>query len=371
MSALTTLRAVAFVMAGIAVIDPPFETERREPAAVEILSASGSPGAESTDAALLRDRLVREASGAVVFDSWRKRSAVVRMGGHLDVDSIPPGVPVSTIGRDSSAPHVSVIRLRTPAVMRVGWSTEVRVVVSARGMAGKTTTVALDEGGLELAAARHAWTRTDETVEVPLVYIPSAAGPRELRAIARFDDGEPTMENQVMSTVTVQDRRLRVLVYEPRPSWTAVFARRALEEDPDFDVAALARVSTGLEVRAGKPPASLTTEALAGFDAVVVGAPEEMQSQEVAALDAFARRRGGTVVYLAERRPSGAYAERLRFSGLNEQLLPNPIRLTVQTGPPLRGAEFVVASQASAGLDSLATIDLGGVSRPVIGSWPV
>jgi hypothetical protein len=203
-----------------------------------------------------------------------------------------------------------------------------------------------------------------------MVYIPSAAGSRELHAVARAEDGEPTDDNQVMSTVAVQDRRLKILVHEPRPSWSAVFVRRALEEDPDFDVTALARVSKGLEVRAGQPPASITTETLAGFDAVVVGAPGELQGREVAALDAFARRRGGTVAYLAERRPSGAYADRLRLSGPNELLLPNPIRLAASAGPPLRGSEFIVLSQSSPGLDSLATIDQGGAMRPVVVSWP-
>ena len=371
MNTLTALRAAAFVMAGIAVVDPSSNFERREPAAVEILSASGSPTVGSTDVARLRDRLTREASGGVVFDSSRKPSAAVMMGSHVDVDSIPSGLPVSTVGRDSSGANLAVIEMKTPAVLRAGWSTEVRVIVNARGMAGKTTTVALQEGGLELASARHAWTRANETVELPMVYIPSAAGSRELRAVARADDGEPTTDNQVMSIVAVQDRRLKILVHEPRPSWTAAFVRRALEEDPDFDVTALARVSKGLEVRAGRPPASITTETLAGFDAVVVGAPEELQGQEVAALDAFARRRGGTVAYLAERRPSGAYADRLRLSGHNELLLPNPIRLAALAGPPLRGSEFIVVSQSTTGLDSLATIDQGGAMRPVIVSWPM
>jgi hypothetical protein len=370
MKPLIALRSAAFVMAATAIVDPSFETARPEPAAVEVLRASGSSNPDSPDIARLRERLAGELDAAVVFDSSRKPAAVVMIGSHVDIDAIPSGVPVSIVGRESSSPNVSVNGIKAPGVMRSGWSTDVRVVVSARGMAGKTTTVALEEGGLEIASARHAWTRVDETVVLPLTYIPSAAGSRELRAVARAEDGEQTTDNQVVSTVVVQDRRLRILVHEPRPSWTAVFVRRALEEDTDFDVTALARVSKGLEVRAGKPPASITPEALAGFDAVVVGAPEELHAQEVSTLDAFARRRGGAVAYLAERRPSGAYADRLRLSRHSELLLPNSIRLAPIAGPPLRGSEFVVAGQPSTGLDSLATIDHGGTARPVIVAWP-
>ncbi len=116
-------------------------------------------------------------------------------------------------------------------------------------------------------------------------------------------------------------------------------------------------------------PHRLRADAIAGFDAVVVGAPEELQVREVDALDAFARRRGGTVVYVPDRRPSGAYVSRLRADEFAETLLPNPSRIAVSTGPPLRGSEFVFGAGSSAGFESLATVEQGGSPRPVIISW--
>ena len=360
MTAVTVLRAVAFVMAGVGVLDPACVVQRQAPAAVDV---------RGNDA--LRQRLVRELRGTADLDSALKPAAVVLAGGAIDADSIPAGIPVSTVRADEVGPNVTVLEVRTPAVLRPGWLAAVQVLVRGRGMAGKSTVLALEEHGVELTSAQHSWSRDDESVELGLTYVPTAAGARELRAIARPVEGETAADdNQIVSTVNVQDRRLKVLVHEPRPSWTAAFVRRALEEDPDFTVAALARVSKGLEVRAGQPPASISAEAITSFDAVVVGAPEELQARDVDALETFARRRGGLVVYLPDRRPSGSYASRLRSSDFTESLLPNPSRIAVATGAPLRGSEFLITGRPGAGLDSLGTVDQGGSARPVIVSWP-
>jgi hypothetical protein len=360
MRRLNGLRIAAFLMAAVAVADPSVVVQRRATVAVDVRSGGTT----------LRDRLARELGGSADLDSALEPAAVVLTSGTIDVDSIPAGIPVSTISAGDQGPNVSVLEVRTPAVLRPGWSAPVRVLVRGRRMSGKSSVVALEEQGVELAATAHTWTREDETVEFGLAYVPAAAGVRELRMIARPADEERwTDDNHIVSAVTVQDRRLKVLVHEPRPSWTAAFVRRALEEDPDFEVAALARVSKGLEVRAGQPPMSITTDAIAGFDAVVVGAPEELQARAIDALETFARRRGGTVVYLPDRRPSGAYASRLRTDDFSETLLPSPFRIAVPTGLPLRGSEFIIAGRLAPGMDSLATVEQGGSARPVVISW--
>ena len=354
------LRIAAFLMAGVAVADPSVVVHRRAPVAVDVRSGSA-----------LRDRLARELKGSVDFDSALEPAAVVLTSGAFDVDSIPSGVPVSTVGSGIDGPNVSVLEVRSPAVMRPGWSVPVLVVMRGTRMAGKSSVVALEQLGVEIDATKHTWTRDDETVELAFTYVPSAAGVRELRVMARPADGErSTDDNHIVSAVSVQDRRLEVLVHEPRPSWSSAFVRRALEQDPDFEVAALARVSKGLEVRSGQPPSAITADAIAGFDAVVVGAPEELQAREIDALETFARRRGGTVVYLPDRRPSGAYASRLRTDDFSETLLPSPSRITVPTGVPMRASEFLIAGRLAPGTESLAEVEQGGSARPVIISWP-
>ena len=354
------LRIAAFLMALVAVLDPSVVVQRRAPVAVDVRGGSD-----------LRDRLARDLGGTVDLDSALAPAAVVLTSGTIDVDSVPAGIPVSTINRGNRGPNVTVLEVRAPAVLRPGWSAPIRALVRGTGMAGKSSVVALEERGVELGATEHTWTRESEIVELGLTYVPAAAGVRELRVTARPADGERwTDDNHMTAAVTVQDRRLKVLVHETRPSWTAAFVRRALEDDPDFEVATLSRVSKGLEVRAGQPPISITANAIAGFDVVVIGAPEELSAREIDALEAFARRRGGTLVYLPDRRPSGAYASRLRTDGFSETLLPSPSRIAVATGLPLRGSEFVIADRLAPGTDALATVEQGGSVRPVVISWP-
>src|SRR5262245_6087160 len=238
---LNTLRIAAFMMAVIAVADPAVVVQRHAPIAVDLRGGSA-----------IHERLARDLRGSVDFDSALEPAALVLTSGTLNVDSIPAGIPVSTIAAGNEGPNVSVLEVRTPAVLRRGWSAPIRALVRGTRMAGKSSVVALEHSGIELDATKHTWTREDETVELALTYLPAAAGVRELQVMARPAGGERrTDDNRIVSTVTVQDRRLKVLVHEPRPSWTAAFVRRALEDDPDFEVAALARVSKGLEVRAG------------------------------------------------------------------------------------------------------------------------
>ena len=119
---------------------------------------------------------------------------------------------------------------------------------------------------------------------------------------------------------------------EPRPSWPAGFVRRELENDPAFRVASILRTSTDVATRAGESPRAVTLDQLLPFEVVIAGAPEELRAAEVDALRRFAELRGGTVVLLPDRRPSGAYAELLPGTAA-EQLLAEP-RLLEPAGIP-------------------------------------
>ena len=107
--------------------------------------------------------------------------------------------------------------------------------------------------------------------------------------------------------VLAEQRRLRILAFDPRPSWGSAFIRRALEADPSFEVATRVRASRGPEVRTGAAPIVLGDATLAPFDLALIGAPEELSASELSALDRFASVRGGTVVFVADRASSGGY----------------------------------------------------------------
>jgi hypothetical protein len=166
-------------------------------------------------------------------------------------------------------------------------------------------------------------------------------------------------------------RRLKVLAYEPRPTWATSFLRRALERDPAFDVSALVRPSRGLEVRAGSAPTPITADTLEPFDVVLAGAPEELSRTEVDALRLFARRRGGTLVFLPDRRPSGRYLELVPAQSFEERLSDTGVALHAGVRTELRASELAIPVQPSPGFQILAAANDGGSARGVVVSWPL
>jgi hypothetical protein len=164
-------------------------------------------------------------------------------------------------------------------------------------------------------------------------------------------------------------RRLRVLVFEPRPSWALTFVRQALERDPTLEVDVLGRTSRGVVTRTAGAPGRVASAALDRFDAVVVGAPEALTEAEVQVLELFAGERGGAVVLQPDRRPSGAYARRLLVATtFDEALLDRPSPLTTTAGE-LRASEMAIARAWPPGVTPLATRAAGDGEQPVIASW--
>ena len=238
-------------------------------------------------------------------------------------------------------------------------------------MEGRTSRIVLEERGAELAHLEHRWSRESEQFDAALRYTPPASGTSIVTLRVVPVDGETTVsDNAVDLRLAASGDRFRILVHEPRPSWNATFVRRALEEDPTFDVSTLVQASKGLEVRAGNPPAALTTDALNPFDAVLVGAPEELRGSEIDALRAFARRRGGAVVLLPDRRPSGRYLDLIPSPQFDEVLVENPIELGSIGGAPLRATELAVHRAGVPGSEVLATSNQGQDRRPVVLEWP-
>ena len=179
-------------------------------------------------------------------------------------------------------------------------------------------------------------------------------------------------DNAVDLRLAVSERRLNVLVHEPRPSWNAAFVRRALEQDPSFDVSTIVQASKGLAVRAGSPPAALTAAALSPFDVVLIGAPEELRQPEIEALRTFARIRGGAVVFLPDRRPAGRYLELIPSPKFDEVLVDSAIAIQSIAGAPLRASEIAVYRESLPGASVLASLpSIDGGKRPVVLEWPV
>ena len=363
------LRGAAIATALVGVVDPSWTARRQAPVSVDVRAATRSV-AEADD---VRRRLTASLSGEVTLDSDAEPVAVVVVGDAGPMKSMPRGArTISTVAiAPPPVPNVRVVAADDPDPVRVGWAATFHAVIEARGLSGKTSRVVLEERGAELAHVEHQWSRDSERFDASLRYTPPANGTSVVTLRVVPLDGETTVsDNAVDLRLTAGGERFRILVHEPRPSWHATFVRRALEEDPTFDVSALVQASKGLEVRAGNPPGALTADALDPFDAVLVGAPEELRASEIDALKAFAHRRGGAVVLLPDRRPSGRYLDLVPSPQFDEVLVENPIELGSIVGAPLRATELAVHRSSVAGSETLASLDQGKGRRPVVLEWP-
>jgi hypothetical protein len=370
------------MLACAGVVDPAWNVRRAEPAPVDLRIAVASPSipgangqSKLTAAEGIRRRLETSLDGFVSFSSAADPVAILAIGDAPGAASIPDDLPVSTVLLDAPlSPNVRILRANNPAPVPPGWTASINATIEARGLSGRTSRIVLESQGVELASVDHAWTRDSELFEAVLSYAPPTDRTWNvtLRAVP-LETEATSADNAVDLRIIADARRPNVLSYELRPSWAATFVRRAIEADPRFDVSALTEASRGLEVSVGQPITTLTADSLTPFDAVLIGAPEELPAAEVQALRSFVRRRGGTVVLLPDKRPAGRYLDLLPPVGFDELLVERPIALRPESGRPaeaLQASEFAIPRDLAGG-DGLASLDHGKGLRPVIVSWPL
>ena len=353
---MTVLRLLAIVIALAGMIDPAITMSRPRPVPVRLVADGRDPDAAAAASAL--------------------RAALPR---HVDVVSSGPAAATVVIGGASTAAlegpgPISLVSLEEPPSLRIaqapasvslvaGSRTHIPVRLEAVGLAGRTSAVILEQDGVELARVQQAGT-DDGSAIVQLPYVAPVPGARRLTVRVEPSPGERrVVDNQVDVLAMVTARQSRIAIVEARPSWSAGFIRRALEADPAFQVTSLIRTSRGIASHAGDPRPVLQEEALWRYDVVIVGSPEDLQRAEVEALWQFAARRGGTVVLVPDRAPSGAYAERLPGK-LAEHLL-TEARALEPSG--VLASEVVSLGSLPRGGRALASLG----KDPVIVSWPV
>jgi hypothetical protein len=353
------LRALALVVAVAAVMDPPVTVRRDQPPNVRLVGEAAHPAADR-----VRDALGRVAT----FDANRAADGVVLLDPEpTGMEAVADGVPFSVVsGRDDGAPRV--LSIDRPAPVAPGQLAAVDATVLAVDQ--RPVRISLVVNGIEAAREVHRPTATGERFAVRLTYVPPHPGVQRVQVVTTFEDAPGDESRSAFDIpLVVTDRALRVLVFEPRPSWAATFVRRALEGDPRFEVSAIARASRGIAVRAGNPPDRVTRETLRGFDAVIVGGPEELVAGDVEALDDFAQLRGGAVVLLPDRRPSGAYTRLIGRGRVDEVLLETPAVLEASASGSLTAAEFALPRDHAGG-NVLGSLRHQGQARPAVVSWP-
>ena len=314
---MTALRVLAILIALGGIVDPAIRLSRRLPPTVRVVAAADDPDAAAAVTAL-RSGLSGQAS---LVEAGRGLATVV-----VGRTAVPPAAageaPISVVSLEEP-PSVAIVH--TPDQVRLipGSAIDVPITLEGLGLTGQRSAIVLEQEGVELARAEHTWTG-DGRITIPLSYVAPSAGVRRLTARVEPHPGERRLsDNHADLLAMAGSRPGRVAVLEPRPSWTAGFLRRALEADPAFEVSSVIRTSRGISSRAGSAPPVLQPQQLARFDVVVVGAPEELQRDDVETLWAFAGVRGGTLVLLPDRVPTGAYAARLPGK-VSERLLNEP-----------------------------------------------
>jgi hypothetical protein len=367
---MTTLRAIAVAIAVVAMVDPVFTVRRAAPLHVDV--RPGSRGSTVDAVNTIKQRLESDLKGDVAVNSDAAADAVVLVGDRVDPEVVSAGLPVSTVSTSPRrATEIRISRSIDPDSVLPGWSATIGAEIEARGVAGQTSAITLEHNGIEVQRIEHRWTNDDERFPVKLAFTPPAAGfwPMKLRVRTAASDSR-SIEDETDVRVVAEARTLRVAAWDARPSWTSAFVRRALEADPTFEVSTIVRASRDLEVRAGQAPPTLSAPALERFDVVLVGAPEELTQNEVLAVEMFARVRGGAVVFLPDRRPTGRYVDLLTAGGFDEVLVERAVELEVG-GPRLRASELAVPRKIVAGTSPLATMQHDGGSRAVIFSSPL
>jgi hypothetical protein len=360
-------RGAAIVLAVLAVADPVWTTQRPAPPNVHLHVVPGTPDRVVED---VRRELTRSVDGFVTFDISNPASATVVIGDRLPDDVAHGGAPVSIVSpyrRD--APNVLVTAVDPPPTLS-GWSTRLPVLVQGTGLAGRSSVVVLEHQGTEIARVEHRWAEGDESFDPGFTFVPPRPGAFEFDIVVQPTESEATTaHNRAGVRLVAESRQLRVFAFEPRASWAAAFVRRALEVDPAFDVVGLAGASRGIQVRSGRSPRRLDYGEIEPFDAVLVGAPEELSGAEVDALHRFVRTRGGAVVLLPDRRPTGPYLDLLPTKTFDEILTERPRQVASQNGA-LRGAEFALPPQLPRGVDPVATVVVEGTERAAVFAWP-
>jgi hypothetical protein len=239
------------------------------------------------------------------------------------------------------------------------------------GLAGRQSLLTVTLSGVEIGRTEYTWSGSKrQRLSIP--FLTTTPGAHVIKiAAAPLADETRHDDNVVEAKLVTVDRRLPVAFAEPRPSWAAGFVRRTLESDASFEVSSVIRPSRGIEVRSDDAfdrLGTMSSARLSRFDVVVVGAPEELRLAEIEALRTFMTERGGTVLFLPDRRPAGPYASFITPAGFDEVLLEAPIVLAAGTGRAPRASEFAIPRAPSAAMRTLASLPDG---RPVIASWPV
>lgn len=293
-NARVALRTVAIAIALAAVIDPSVTSNRSTRPDVVVVAS------DSTRDAALADEVARSVSKnyTVTRGTLAGASATIVAGRTLPPGAMDQRAPVFAVVPAADRPTVTIESLRAPTSAPALSRVRVDATIRITGARAKKVDVALRDAAVSLDRATRSIASDDDTMHVALSFVPSSAIPTALHVVVHVDGTSDVIGDAL---VDVREQKWAVLFYEPQPSWMSTFVRRAIERDPRFVTTSRVVTSRDVNTSEGNPPGRLDDlSALALFDVVVVGAPRALSANDVAGLEAFMRRRGGSVVELLD-----------------------------------------------------------------------
>lgn len=285
-----------------------------------------------------RVRVHEVAPGDVLPCDALQPCAIITEGAAIGVPEDRRGpLGIIAVGQ-ALAPNVDVRELVVPPAHLHGQATAA-VVLAGGGVAGRTSQIRIFDGAAVVGEQRYTWDADGER-EISVPWWPIAGGTRTLHARVTTEgvDERTTADDELAAAADVVSAPWPVAIFERRPSWSATFIRRALEDDPRFDVAVRTDVAPG--ITASTSPTG-TFDDLDHVRVVVVGAPDALTNEDVTRLERYVRQRGGAVVLVPDRRLSGP-VNRLLHHRWRERLEEAP-----SAAGPLRASEWLLATDVS------------------------
>ncbi len=227
-------------------------------------------------------------------------------------------VPVYSVGLGAEAlvPDIQVSRVEVPGTVMKGTAMLVDVVVTQRGLAGRTVRVLVEDGPRIVTEEEVELGADGEPTVVRIPLTLEEVGPRNLRFRIPVLDGEAVPENNARERlVDVTDQTEKILYFEGEPRWEMKFLRRAVEDDENLQVVVLQRtapdkfqryeVDDGEELLGGFPR---TREELFRYRGLILGSVEAsfFTRDQLQMLSDFVGDRGGGLLFLGGR---NAFAE--------------------------------------------------------------
>ena len=362
-----TLRTVAIVIALAAAIDPSLTSNRSSKPEISVLAVN-----TQTDSALARkvaEQLAR--SFTVLTVPYAGASATVLAGSQVPGNAASIAGPVFAVTSDVPSTNAAIERVLVPGLSAVDARVPVTAVMHVMKANGKQIEVSLLSNGSVVDRVSRTVTSEDIRMDVPLTYVPTAAGVVTLRVTASIEGSAERVSADAV--INVRDQKWAVLFFDARPSWMSTFVRRAVERDPRFAATSRIVTSTNVSTDAGKPPGTLDDPTVIElYDAIVVGAPEALGERDVQGLESFLRRRGGTVVLLFDGNKGGKYERLAEFTAFTNTANSQPAIISDVGGDSIamRTTEWMWPDRLPAGATVLAWSDAKNASlsarRPIV-----